>query len=55
MITVQSATYLSYKGQNTAEGLVGISPNDMVTFVSDLAPGKLSDKKVTYAVVCTKS
>ncbi|XP_049268976.1 uncharacterized protein LOC125757429 [Rhipicephalus sanguineus] len=45
--TVQSATYSAYKGQNTAKGLVGISPNGMVTFVADLAPGRLSDKEIT--------
>uniref|UniRef100_A0A224YRY4 Isl2eu-1 cs n=1 Tax=Rhipicephalus zambeziensis TaxID=60191 RepID=A0A224YRY4_9ACAR len=44
---VQSATYSAYKGQNTAKGLVGISPNGMVTFVADLAPGRLSDKEIT--------
>lgn len=43
----QSATYSPYKHHNTAKGLLGISPNGMVTFVANLAPGRLSDKEVT--------
>lgn len=43
----QSATYSLYKHNNTAKGLLGISPNGMVTFVANLAPGRLSDKEVT--------
>ncbi|XP_064487003.1 uncharacterized protein LOC135399152 [Ornithodoros turicata] len=43
----QSDTYSSYKNHNTAKGLIGIAPNGMITFVSDLAPGRLSDKAIT--------
>ncbi|XP_077548146.1 uncharacterized protein LOC144160940 [Haemaphysalis longicornis] len=43
----QSATYSPYKHHNTAKGLLGISPNGMVTLVANLAPGRLSDKEVT--------
>ena len=32
----QSSTFSNYKHHNTAKGLVGIAPNGMVTFVSDL-------------------
>ncbi|XP_064464256.1 uncharacterized protein LOC135375493 [Ornithodoros turicata] len=41
---VQSDTYSTYKSHNTAKGLIGIAPNGFVTFVSDLAPGRISDK-----------
>ncbi|KAM7287887.1 uncharacterized protein ISCGN_031578 [Ixodes scapularis] len=44
---VQSDTYSSYKCHNTAKGLLGITPNGFVSFVSDLAPGRVSDKALT--------
>lgn len=44
---VQGETYSTYKKHNTAKGLVMCSPNGVVTFVSDLAPGRLSDKELT--------
>lgn len=44
---VQSETYSSYKSHNTAKGLLGITPNGFVSFVSDLVPGRMSDKEVT--------
>lgn len=44
---VQSDSFSQYKHNNTAKGVTGVSPNGLVTFVSDLAPGKLSDKKLT--------
>ena len=43
----QSATFSSYKHHNTAKGLVGIAPNGLITFVSDLYTGRISDKKIT--------
>lgn len=46
-LRVQSSTYSSYKSHNTAKGLIGISPNGFVSFVSDLAPGRMSDKALT--------
>jgi len=42
----QSATYSSYKSHNTAKGLVGISPQGAVTFVSDLYGGHTSDRQI---------
>lgn len=44
---VQSDTYSTYKSHNTAKGLLGITPNGFVSFVSDLAPGRVSDKVLT--------
>lgn len=43
----QSATFSNYKHHNTAKGLVGIAPNGMITFVSDLYIGRSSDRKIT--------
>lgn len=48
---VQGETYSNYKKHNTAKGLVMCSPNGVVTYVSDLAPGRLSDKELT---ICSK-
>ncbi|XP_077523639.1 uncharacterized protein LOC144134651 [Amblyomma americanum] len=43
----QSDTFSSYKGHNTAKGLIGITPNGFVSFVFNLAPGRLSDREIT--------
>ncbi|CAB4026167.1 Hypothetical predicted protein, partial [Paramuricea clavata] len=43
----QSATFSSYKHQNTAKGLIGIARNGAVTFVSELYPGRTSDQCIT--------
>ena len=45
----QSATYSSYKSHNTAKGLVGISPQGAVTFVSDLFGGHASDRQIVVS------
>ena len=42
----QSQTFSHYKQRNTFKGLVGVSPNGAVTFVSDLYPGSVSDKEI---------
>ena len=42
----QSQTYSSYS-HNTAKGHVGISPSGIVTFISYLYGGHISDKKIT--------
>ncbi|KAG0425491.1 hypothetical protein HPB47_027345 [Ixodes persulcatus] len=50
---VRSDTYSSYKCHNTAKGLLGITPNGFVSFVSDFAPGRVSDKALTaYSGLC---
>ena len=43
----QSATFWSYKHHDTAKGLLGISQNGAITFVSDLNVGRFSDRKIT--------
>ena len=44
----QSSTFSSYKHYNTAKGLVGISPNGAITFVSVLYSGRTTDRAVVY-------
>lgn len=42
----QKQTYSSYKHRNTCKGLVGVAPNGVITYVSELYPGCTSDKKI---------
>jgi hypothetical protein len=42
----QSTTYSSYKSHNTSKLLVGISPKEAVTFLSQLWGGNASDKHI---------
>lgn len=46
-MNIQRDTYSSYKHRNTWKVLVGIAPNGVVTFVSSLFPGSMSDKVIT--------
>ena len=46
MPEIQQLTFSRYKNHNTYKGLVGISPSGVVTFVSDLFPGSISDKEI---------
>nr|CAI5817819.1 unnamed protein product [Callosobruchus analis] len=42
----QRFTCSSYKHFNTVKGLVGVAPNGVITFISELYPGSVSDKKI---------
>lgn len=44
---LQQMTFSNYKNHNTFKGLVGISPDGVVTFVSPLFSGSISDKSLT--------
>ena len=44
---LQQMTFSNYKNDNTFKGIVGISPDGVVTFVSSLYPGCISDKDLT--------
>nr|CAH7726050.1 unnamed protein product [Callosobruchus chinensis] len=42
----QKWQYSTYKHFNTVKGLVGVAPNGVVTFLSELYPGSVSDNKI---------
>lgn len=44
-LVLQSATFSAYKSTNTFKGLIGISPDGTVTFVSELFTGSMSDNE----------
>ena len=46
LMSHQSATYSSYRGMNSFKVLVGVAPNGVITFVSNLYPGSISDKEI---------
>ncbi|XP_063045654.1 uncharacterized protein LOC134467494 [Engraulis encrasicolus] len=43
----QSKLYSHYKGCTTLKALVGVAPNGVITFVSELYGGSISDKAIT--------
>lgn len=44
---LQQMTFSNYKNHNTYKGLIGISPDGVVTFISCLYSGSISDKQLT--------
>lgn len=44
-LVLQTATFSAYKSTNTFKGLIGISADGTVTFVSQLFTGSMSDKE----------
>lgn len=46
-LLLQSQLYSSYKSNTTLKGLIGITPNGAVSFVSCLYTGSISDKEIT--------
>ncbi|XP_064461704.1 uncharacterized protein LOC135371648 [Ornithodoros turicata] len=44
-LSLQSSTYSFYKSSNTFKGLIGVSPNGLVSFVSELFTGSTSDRE----------
>jgi hypothetical protein len=47
-LQLRSVLYSDYKSHMTYKALIGISPAGVVTFVSDLYGGSVSDKQITY-------
>ena len=43
---IQQMTFSNYKNSNTFKALIGISPDGVITFVSSLYPGSISDKEL---------
>lgn len=44
---LQQMTFSNYKNDNTFKALIGISPDGVITFVSSLFSGSISDKELT--------
>ncbi|XP_077523423.1 uncharacterized protein LOC144134373 [Amblyomma americanum] len=44
-LSLQSSSYSTYKTSNTFKGLIGVSPNGLVSFVSELYTGSISDRE----------
>ena len=46
LMSLQNATYSNYRGMNSFKVLVGVAPNAVITYVSKLYPGSISDKEI---------
>lgn len=46
-MATQKATFSSYKHYPTLKSLIGVAPNGVITFVSNLFPGSTPDKIIT--------
>ena len=46
LMSEQKETYSSYRGMNSFKALVGVAPNAVITFISKLFPGSVSDKVI---------
>ncbi|XP_061589442.1 uncharacterized protein LOC133454733 [Cololabis saira] len=46
-LETQSHLYSQYKGRTTLKALIGVAPNGVITFTSDLYGGSASDKAIT--------
>ncbi|XP_068680916.1 uncharacterized protein [Montipora foliosa] len=46
LMSQQNATYSSYRGMHSFKVIVGVAPNGVITYVSKLYPGSISDKAI---------
>ena len=46
-LLLQSQLYSSYKSNTTLKDLIGIAPHGVITFISSLFTGTISDKEIT--------
>ena len=46
LMNQQNATYSNYRGMHSFKVIVGVAPNGVITYVSNLYPGSISDKAI---------
>ena len=46
LMSQQKAVYASYRGMHSFKVIVGVAPNAVITYVSKLYPGSISDKSI---------
>lgn len=46
LMSQQNVTYSTYRGMNSFKVLIGVAPNAVITYVSKLYPGSISDKAI---------
>ena len=46
LMSEQSPTYSIYRGMNSLKVIIGVPPNAVITYDSDLFPGSVSDKSI---------
>lgn len=46
LMSQQNATYSNYRGMHSFKVIVGVAPNGVITYVSKLYPGSISDKAI---------
>ncbi|XP_038046731.1 uncharacterized protein LOC119720936 [Patiria miniata] len=46
-LDAQCSLYSNYKGRTTLKSLIGVAPNGVITFASNLYGGSVSDKAIT--------
>lgn len=46
LMSQQNATYSNYRGMHSFKVIVGVAPNAVITYVSKLYPGSISDKAI---------
>ena len=46
LMSQQNATYSNYRGVHSFKVVVGVAPNGVITYVSKLYPGSISDKAI---------
>ena len=48
LMSQQCATYSTYRGMNSFKVIIGVAPNAVITYVSGLYPGSVSDKCIDH-------
>ena len=46
LMNQQNSTYSNYRGMHSFKVIVGVAPNGVISYVSNLYPGSISDKAI---------